>query len=147
MIKLRHVGITVTDIERSLKLYRDYFGFKITWDQVEEGEFIDGLSSLSKVKVRTVKLCDNCGGVIELLQYYSHKSSNKNNLNLPITNIGCSHFAVTVEDINTCYLNLKKMGLPFNKSPQLSPDGKAKVCFLRDFDGTLIELVEVCDAV
>ena len=40
------------------------------------------------------------------------------------------------------YLDLLELGLKFNKNPQRSPDGKAKVCFCRDYDGTLIELVE-----
>ena len=33
--RLRHVGITVTDMEKSLKLYRDYFGFEVVWDEIE----------------------------------------------------------------------------------------------------------------
>ena len=34
------------------------------------------------------------------------------------------------------------MGLKFNSIPEVSPDGNAQVCFCRDLDGTLIELVE-----
>ena len=51
MFKLRHVGITVTDMQRSLKLYRDYFGFDIVWDAIEQGDFIDSLSGQSNIKV------------------------------------------------------------------------------------------------
>ena len=140
MIKLRHIGITVKNAEESLKLYRDYFGFNIVWDQIEEGDFIDGLSGISNIKVRTVKLKSKGDGMIELLQYLSHPETNSNKDN--ITRIGCSHFALTVDDLDQTYRDLTNLGLEFNHPPEISPDKNAKVCFCRDFDGVLIELVQ-----
>ena len=142
MFKLRHVGITVTDMKKSLELYKDYFGFEVVWDEIEEGKFIDSLSDIKNIKVRTVKLKDSISGMIELLQYYSHPGWRSENVINKITKIGCSHFAITVEDLDTVYKELVDMGLKFNSIPEVSPDGNAKVCFCRDFDGTLIELVE-----
>ena len=141
MTKLRHIGITTTNAEKSLELYRDYFGFVVVWDKIEEGAFIDGLSGIADIKVRTIKL-KSAEGMIELLQYFSHPEKNAQNLTNEITKIGCSHFALTVDNLNKAYSDLTEKGLLFNKEPQTSPDGKAKVCFCRDFDGTLIELVE-----
>jgi catechol 2,3-dioxygenase-like lactoylglutathione lyase family enzyme len=141
-MKLRHIGITVTNMEKSLKLYRDYFGFEVVWDELERGEFIDNLSAEKDVRVRTVKMKDESGGMIELLYYYSHSENNAENLTNKIMKIGCSHFALTVDDLDKVYGELKDMGLKFNCKPKISPDGNAKVCFCRDSDGTLIELVE-----
>ncbi len=142
MFSFRHVGITVTDMKKSLELYRDYFGFQIVWDEVESGGFIDGLSGLKAIWVRTVKLKDFAGGMIELLEYQSHPRKNDKNFDKEVIEIGVSHFAMTVQNLDTTYDDLIKMGLKFNAKPAISPDGKAKVCFCRDFDGTLIELVE-----
>ena len=142
MAKLRHVGITVTDMEKSLELYRDYFGFDVTWDQVELGPFKDSLSDLKEVQVRTVKMRDASGGMIELLQYLSHPKDNIENFGDKITRIGCSHLALTVGDAEKAYLDLVDLGLKFNCAPLLSVDGAAKVCYCRDFDGTLMEIVE-----
>ena len=75
MTKLRHVGITVRDAEQSLKLYRDYFKFEVVWDQIEEGDFIDSLSGIKNIKVRTIKLKSQ-EGMVELLQYLSQTTSN-----------------------------------------------------------------------
>ena len=75
MTKLRHVGITVRDAEQSLKLYRDYFKFEVVWDQIEEGDFIDSLSGIKNIKVRTIKLKSQ-EGMVELLQYWSQTTSN-----------------------------------------------------------------------
>ena len=109
---------------------------------IKEGKFIDSLSDIKNIKVRTVKLKDSISGMIELLQYYSHPGWKGENVINKITKIGCSHFAITVEDLDTVYKELVDMGLKFNSIPEVSPDGNAKVCFCRDFDGTLIELVE-----
>tara|TARA_Y100000593_G_scaffold83106_1_gene156472 strand:- start:775 stop:1218 length:444 start_codon:yes stop_codon:yes gene_type:complete len=144
MVKLRHVGITVTDMKKSLQLYKDCFDFEIVWDEIEKGEFIDNLSNLKDVEVHTVKLKDSNGGMIELLQYLSHpKLSDVNKIN-KINEIGCSHIAITVDDISNLYEKLIGMGLEFNYKPTRHPDidVKAKVAFCRDFDGTLIEIVE-----
>ena len=141
MFSFRHVGITVQDMEKSLKLYRDYFRFQVVWDEIEKGKFIDGLSGIDNIVVRTVKLKDFVGGMIELLEYESHPKSLESLR--PIVNIGVSHFAMTVDNLDETYKDLLDMELIFNAKPAISPDGGAKVCFCRDFDGTLIELVEV----
>ena len=85
---------------------------------------------------------DENGGMIELLYYYSHPENNAENLTNKIMKIGCSHFALTVDDLDKVYGELKDMGLKFNYKPKISSDGNAKVCFCRDYDGTLIELAE-----
>ena len=141
MFSFRHVGITVQDMEKSLKLYRDYFGFQVVWDMIEQGKFIDGLSGIDNIVVRTVKLKDFVGGMIELLEYESHPQPLETLR--PIVDTGVSQFAMTVDNLDETYRDLLDMELIFNAKPAISPDGNAKVCFCRDFDGTLIELVEV----
>ena len=139
MIKLRHVGLAVSDMDQALKLYQDIFNLDIVWDEHESGTFIDRLSNMENVTVRTVKLKDSDGGMIELLQYKSHPELVNND---PINRIGCSHIAVTVNDIDNMYVKLINFGLDFHYKPQLSVDGNAKVAFCRDRDGILIEVVE-----
>ena len=140
MVTLRHVGIAVTDMEKSLQLYRDIFDLEVVWDQIEQGKFIDRLSDIDNIVVRTVKLKDQIGGMIELLQYISHPKPSRGKY--WINDIGCSHFAITVDNIDDMYTTLIDFGLTFNYKPQLSVDGKAKVAFCRDMDDILIEIVE-----
>jgi|21_taG_2_1085346.scaffolds.fasta_scaffold19775_2 catechol 2,3-dioxygenase-like lactoylglutathione lyase family enzyme len=140
MIKnIRHIGITVSNVEKAIELYRDIFGLEIVWDQIEHGKFIDRLSDIDNIRVRTIKLKDSTGSMIELLHYLSHPEDPKND---QITRIGCSHIAITVENINEMYNKLLNFGLKFNYEPQTSVDGNAKVAFCRDYDGTLIEVVQ-----
>ena len=80
-------------------------------------------------------------GTVELLQYLSHPREARDNPQ--ICDIGCSHIAFTVADIDKEYARLLKSGVRFYCPPCISPDGYAKVAFCHDPDGTSIELVEV----
>ncbi|MDO9580890.1 MAG: VOC family protein [Bacteroidales bacterium] len=141
MIKdIRHTGIVVVDLEASLHFYRDLLGFHIAKQMEEAGDYIDNISSLRNVKVTTVKMTSPSGQMIELLKYQSHPAEQKNR---QICEIGISHIAFTVDDLDIEYERLKDKGIQFNSPPQLSPDGYAKVTFCRAPEGTLIELVEV----
>ena len=140
MKAIRHFGIVVSDIEKSLHFYRDLLGLKIKIDMLEEGKFIDSISGLTNVKVRTVKMSADDGNLIELLRYESHKRKPRKNNELP--NIGASHPAFTVENLDYEYERLKENGVEFNCPPQISRDGKAKVAFCKDPEGNFVELVE-----
>ncbi len=141
MIKdIRHTGIVVVDLGMSLYFYRDLLRFRITKQLEEAGDYIDNISLLCNVKVTTVKMTSPSGQMIELLKYHSHPAEQKMR---EICEIGVSHIAFTVDDLNFEYERLKGKGIQFNSSPQLSQDGYAKVTFCRAPEGTLIELVEV----
>lgn len=141
MIKdIRHTGIVVMDLEASLYFYRDLLGFQLVKQMEESGEYIDNISSLRNVKVTTIKMTSPAGQMIELLKYHSHPVEQEKR---EINKIGISHVAFTVDDLDVEYGKLKDKGIQFNTSPQLSPDGYAKVTFCRAPEGTLIELVEM----
>ena len=141
MIKdIRHTGIVVIDLEESLRFYRDLLGFQIAKQMEESGDYIDNISSLRNVRVTTVKMTSPSGQMIELLKYHSHSAEQKRR---EICEIGISHIAFTVDDLNFAYEKLKDKGIQFNSPPQLSPDGYVKVVFCRAPEGTLVELVEV----
>ena len=141
MTNLRHVGITISSLERSLEFYRDALGFKVFKMMDESGECIDNFSSIKGILVTTVKMKDSNDNMVELLCYKSHPGAE--NFSNMITDVGCSHIALTVEDLDSLYHKLmKEYNIKFNYPVQVSPDGKVKVAFCRDPDGTLIEMVE-----
>jgi len=143
MKAIRHFGIVVTDAEKSLHFYVDLLGLKMQRDMQEEGPFIDSISGLKNVKVRTMKMSAADGNLIELIYYTSDGHVRKNQGKKDICEIGASHAAFTVENVDDEYEKLKKAGVEFNCPPQISVDGMAKVAFCRDPDGVLIELVQM----
>jgi catechol 2,3-dioxygenase-like lactoylglutathione lyase family enzyme len=142
MIKnIRHIGIVVEDLEASLNFYQNILGFVIQKQMVESGTYIDNVLATDGVKVTTIKMTAPDGQLIELLFYHSPFSTNRRLRQLH--DIGLSHLAFTVEDLDRTYDKLKNQGIRFNAPPQISPDGYAKVTFCRAPEGTYVELVEV----
>ena len=141
MKALRHAGIAVSDMEKSARFYRDLLGLKVVKDFREEGEYIDKISALKGVKLWMIKLVADDGGMVELLKYESHPGLPRNNPRL--IDIGGTHVAFSVEDVEKEYKKLKAAGVEFNSQPLVSPDGYAKVAFCKDPDGYYIELVQI----
>ncbi len=140
MKNIRHTGIVVSDAERSIEFYTGLLGFEIKKDMLESGDYIDNFSALEGAVVRTVKMTLGNGDMVELLCYQTHPEVP--DMDRPITRIGCSHIAMTVDNLDDTYERLVNAGVVFNSPPQYSPDGFAKVTFCKDPDGSLIELVE-----
>lgn len=139
------MGIVVSDMERSLKFYRNLLGLKVVKDFSEKGDYIDSILGLSGVNLRMVKLVTDDGSMIELLQYLSHP--NQPPIKSEICDLGCSHVAFAVDNLYEEYKRLSENGIKFNCSPYISPDGYAKVTFCHDPDGISIELVEVLSSI
>ena len=78
---------------------------------------------------------------VELFQFYSHPRGTPEKVEM--ADIGCSHIAFSVDDIDKTHEELRKQGIRFNCIPQVSPDGYAKVAYCHDPDGTIIELVQI----
>lgn len=141
MKEIRHTGIVVSNMERSLGFYRDILGLKVVKDFIEKGKYIDSISGLLETRLRMIKLITDNGSMIELLQYISHPRQPP--VKSRIYDLGCSHIAFTVDNIDNEYKRLLEKDVKFNCPPCVSPDGYAKVTFCHDPDGTNIELVEI----
>lgn len=142
MIRVRHVGIVVNDLECALKFYRDLLGLKVVKIMDESGPYLDQLLSLQESRVTTVKMsAGNDTTLVELLEFKSHRLESQSLR--PLYAPGPSHVAFTVEDIDELYRRLSAAGIRFNGRPQTSPDGCARVAYCLDPSGTAIELVQI----
>lgn len=140
-MNVRHTGIVVSDLDRCLAFYRDLLGLEVVRDIDERGDYIDRITGLEGVRVRTVKLAAAGGGMVELLKFESHPAPPHPGRSA--ADPGCSHVAFTVDDLDAHYRRLRAAGVWFHAPPQLAPDGGAKVTYCRDPEGTIIELVQV----
>ena len=138
--KIRHTGVVVRDLVRSLDFYEG-LGFKLSSRQIEQGNFIDQVVGLKKVKVETAKLESPCGGMLELLQYHSHPIGKEKN-NQKSNQLGCSHIAFSVASIESSIRKIKQLGGSCLNDPSLSLCGKYLVAYCHDIEGCLIEIVE-----
>ncbi len=137
----RHVGIVTQDLNKSLWFYKKLLGLKIKTRMYEYGATTEKLVNVKNAKINTVKLFNNKNSIlIELLHFKNVKKSK--NINYNIKRTGCSHFAITVNDIDNIYKRLSKYKIKFLSEPTLSNDKNVKLAFCRAPEGTLIEMVE-----
>ena len=140
----RHTGIVVRDMEKSLHFWRDILGLKVVIDFWEEGEFIDTVQNLAGVKVHMIKLIAPDGTMIELLKDEHHPG--KEPSKRALCDRGISHIAFTVADVEESFRALRDDGCEVLSDPITSPDEKARLFFVRDPEGHLLEIVEILDA-
>tara|TARA_R100000742_G_C4245240_1_gene64263 strand:+ start:354 stop:776 length:423 start_codon:yes stop_codon:yes gene_type:complete len=134
---IRHSGIVVRDITESYNFYRG-LGFIIESDEIEKGEFLETILGIDDCEIRVIKMsCDN--QMIELLGYRIESTFGKD-IEKKVNDIGCSHLAMTVDDIESVYKKLTEQGVEFINPPK--SNGKVKVAFCKDPNDVWLELVE-----
>ena len=134
------IHCTISIGKPMVRLPRDLLGFEIVAHADERGEFIDTVLGLKGVCVTTVKMKTSDGSILELLNYKSHPRLQEARA---INDIGISHIAFTVDNIDRDYQRLREKGVKFFSSPQTNPEGTAKVVFCEDPKGNILELVQI----
>ena len=106
MIKIRHTGIVTKNLKQSLNFWVKTLGFKVKKKLNERGELIDKIIGYKNVRVKTLKLADNYGNLIEILYFFNAPKSKKITIK-PYTN-GYTHISLTVKNIQFIYKVFKK---------------------------------------
>lgn len=132
---IRHIGIVVRDISESYNFYTN-LGFIVKSDEIESGNFLDTIIGIKKCQIRIIKMIYN-NQMIELLEYQTPKSYDHKK---EINSIGCSHIALTVNNLELIYKTLLDSGIKFINAPESNE--KVKVAFCKDPNDVYLELVE-----
>ena len=134
-----HTAISVRDLDRSVAFYRDVLGGRVVEEiGLVSGSEWDTLLGLRKVRARGVML-DMNGHKVELWEYIFPKGK-PHPRNRRVSDVGITHFALSVKNIEDVYTRLLAKGVRFYSRPQNL--GKAKAAYLLDPDGITIEILE-----
>ena len=142
---LHHVGITVKDLEASIRFYHDVLGLGFVnepspWiDSPELGPAV-GVPGAGLRQV-SLKLGDT---ILELLEYKSPPSETTRPL--LSNNIGASHVGFLVDDIHAKKAELEEKGIRFYSEVNVVDEGVLagwRWVYFGDPDGYPLELVEV----
>jgi catechol 2,3-dioxygenase-like lactoylglutathione lyase family enzyme len=136
----RHVGIVVKDLAKTTDFWVNLIGFKLHIDAKEVSPYIDELLGITNPELRTVKLIDQNGFIIELLEFANYPAKENWEGNLATT--GITHIALTVSDLDALATKLKENGYDFISEIKKSPNGAVMVVFVRGPEGLMLELVE-----
>ena len=147
MAIIDHVTLVVSDLDRSIQFYVDLLGFRFDARSLLEGEWIDSIMKLEKVKAEVAFVVSPEGGArIELLKFERPIGKFHSPNSLPHTP-GLRHIALKVNNIEDVVSRLEDAGVSILSTPiQVPPEvvkrtaAKKALCYLLDPDGILVEL-------
>lgn len=145
--EILHVGITVSDMERSVAFYRDVLGLHYTGELMMEGPETDALFRCPGCKVRVAYLNGSeelAAPPVELIQFVEPQSK-KDLADLAKTSI--SEICFRCEDIDRLYQHLKAHRVECLSKPQFFDFtkygfGKSKAIYFKDPDGIILEAIQ-----
>ncbi|MFA6984096.1 MAG: VOC family protein [Sedimentibacter sp.] len=122
-----HLAITVSNLQQSIRFYRDVLGFKVLGQLIQDdGNFIIVYLDMGNNKVLELFNFTEKG---EPITTYNDK------------NIGIKHFAFKVDDVDETYRYLKAKNVEFTMEPT-DAEGGVRIAFFKDPDGILIEIIQ-----
>jgi catechol 2,3-dioxygenase-like lactoylglutathione lyase family enzyme len=142
---LHHVGVTVKDLDASIRFYHEILGLDFVnepspwFDDPALGSAV-GVPGAALRQV-SMKLGDT---TLELLQYRSPASETSRPL--LSNNIGASHVAFVVDDIHATKAELETKGITFYSDVNVVDEGVLagwRWVYFEDPDGYPLELVQV----
>ena len=137
---IRHTGIVVNNLQKASEFYLA-LGFKIQAKANEEGRFIEKVTGFKNVNIEWIKMVLNDGNLLELIQYNNPKKEKKLNKQPP-NQIGVSHIAFNVNNIESFCKNIVDLGGSIINEPAITNNKQFKVAYCHDIEGNLLEVVE-----
>ncbi|MCD9623464.1 VOC family protein [Rhabdothermincola salaria] len=140
-ISVSHIGLCVSDLDRSMRIYCDGLGFEPAERYDIGDEVADTLEVPHGVELVSQMIARD-GFKIELLGWVSPPvegtpSTQRNQL-------GITHLSVTVDEIAPVEARLVELGCTVLESTRTVipfPGGRTELLFLADPDGTRVELM------
>lgn len=145
--EILHVGLTVSDLDRSIAFYRDVLGLAFQGELLMEGPETDRLFRREgcKARVAYLKGTDEIAAPpVELIQFVNDPAEKKQS-DLHRTSI--SELCFRVRDIEAAYQALTARGVECFSPPQsfdftAGGFGRSKALYCKDPDGIILELME-----
>lgn len=142
---MHHVGITVKDLDASIRFYHDVLGLPFSNEPSPwfDGPGLGPAVGVPGAALRQVSLLLG-DTTVELLEYRNPPS--QTTAPMPSNNIGASHIAFLVDDIRAKKAELEAKGIEFFSEVNTVDEGVLagwRWVYFADPDGYPLELVEV----
>ena len=140
------VGITVTDLDRSVAFYRDVLDFELVSEAEVAGDAYEHLLGVFGLRLRVARM--HLGNEhIELMQFLAPQGHQ-----IPVdshsNDLWFQHIAIIVNDMDKAYAKLRRHKVAHaSPGPQTLPDwnpgaGGIKAFYFRDPDGNHLEILQ-----
>jgi catechol 2,3-dioxygenase-like lactoylglutathione lyase family enzyme len=138
---LTHIGICVSDLDRSRSFYTDVLGFAAVGGLRISGETVDALLGVPRADVDAVYV-ERDGFRLELLHYRSPGHQGEAQAR-PMNLLGLTHLSLRVADLDAVSARIEAAGgriLPETRGAH--PDRGTRFVMGTDPDGTRLELIQ-----
>jgi catechol 2,3-dioxygenase-like lactoylglutathione lyase family enzyme len=135
-----HIGISVIDLEASIKFYSDIMQMNIERRNKYQGDLI---SRIVGVKGTVLDICvlEKNNLRIELLDY--HNDKRKKLIKYPNQDQpGLVHISFLVDNVDTEYERIKANGYEFSSPPMVARENGPKITYFKGPDNVVIEIYE-----
>lgn len=143
--RIDHVGVTVSNLERSLAFYCGVLGLRHLGTSTLDDPGVAALLGLEGARVTIADLDAGDGRIVELIRYHAPDAR-------PIayasSNPASMHIALAVDDLDAARKRLDAAGATVISKRPLTitdPGGRwddARCLYIRDPDGAILELVQ-----
>lgn len=145
--RVAHIGLTVSDIDESIKFYKDTLGLDFQGRMLMEGKSTEDLFGIEDCSVKAAYLNGSeelNTPTIELLEINKRIESAEE---IKLNKLSISEICFIVKDIDKAYQSLKLKGVEFLSPPQYfdlrdQGFGESKAVYFKDPDGIILELIE-----
>ena len=144
IIAADHTGITVSNLEQSLAFWRDVLGFEFSHTAHQKGEFAQEITGVENAEIKLAVLKTPGGHKIELLEYLA--PADRKCASPQQCDVGSVHVALLVDNLEAVLAHIAASGWKAAGKPQTltkGPNAGKRVVYVRDPDGTTIELMQV----
>ncbi len=151
MVKeIYHVGLVVSDLDRSVSFYRDVLGLEYKGEILMDNEATNKLFNRENARCRVAYLNGSSSLMappVELIQFLDFDPK-QDKASLFKTSI--AELCFRVDDIDKVYKHLVSNGVECLSEPQSfdftsSGFGRSKAIYFKDPDGIILELMESLD--
>lgn len=145
--RIYHVGLTVSDLDRSIIFYRDILGLEFQGEILMVGEETDKMFHKKNCKARVAYLNGSKNmeaPPVELIQFVDNAV---NNVQSDLFTTSISELCFYTEDIDSVYKNLIENNIECLSEPQYfdftaQGFGKSKAFYFKDPDGIILEMMQ-----
>jgi catechol 2,3-dioxygenase-like lactoylglutathione lyase family enzyme len=141
-ISANHVGVTVSNLDRSLAFYRDLLGFHVAYERGEvTAEYMPRLVGIPGARLKIAGV-DIPGLHLDLIEYIVPKGGVAAG---PTSDVGNVHIGYTVDDLWAAYRHLMAAGVRFKSqpvSPTVGPNKGGWAVYFVDPDGVTLEMIQ-----
>ena len=141
-LSANHVGLTVSNLERSVAFYRDVLGFTVQYERGEvTAEYMPRLVGLPGARLKIAGL-DIPGLHLDLIEYLAPEGATEASRTC---DVGNGHIGFTVDDMWAAYRHLVAAGVRFKSEPVSPTQGPNKggwAVYFTDPDGITLEMIQ-----